>query len=143
VTFSANRDDIETIYGDINTDIQVAESTNYDYMEDQYDRCVVLSDINDQVSSIDDELNDEETGILPNSMCTWVGPKFEAVFDALCVGWISTIYQAAVCLACVSSFTLVGNLMIFCLAKRVNIKKEDEETVEPEKYADDEKGDFD
>lgn len=40
----------------------------------------------------------------------------------MCVGFIASMYQTAICMIVVSFFTMFGSLFGFCLAKRFVIK---------------------
>jgi len=61
----------------------------------------------------------------------WIKTGIVNVMDALCIGFVSTTYQAASCFAVVSCFALIGQLFVFCYAKKVTVKPKDNDSVAP------------
>jgi len=107
-----------THFGGIKTLLDTLDADNNLYMRSIEDMVQNFTKINDAISGIMSDLTDPNRGILTNVNCQFIKPNLNRIYDALCVGVITNMYQTSVVLIVLSFFTLFGTCFVFCVAKR-------------------------
>lgn len=105
-------------FGKVQADLNTLQSDNGLFMTELKSMLTGFSSIQTTISSIVSDLTDPTTGIISNANCQFIKPNLNRIYDALCVGVITNMYQTSVVLIVLSFFTLFGTCFIFCVAKR-------------------------
>jgi len=95
-----------------------------------------VATLNNSVGAFMAVLNDPVTGLIPNLNCTIIGFHLNRIYTDVCVGMVTSFYQAALVIALCSCFSFLGVLWIFCLAKRILIPKAGEANPNQQQPAD-------
>jgi len=127
--FKTNRADIDGIFGaaKMQADLTTISSKNDIFVGKVYDLTDFIQPIQTQVQALYDTLQDPDKGLLHNVQCGFVGDGLRMISNAMCVGFISSIYQTAVCIIIVSMFAFFATFFVFCSAKRAVIQEDEEE----------------
>jgi len=84
-----------------------------------------IQQMNTTVGQVLAYINDPVIGLVPNLNCTIIGNGLQRFYNDMCVGLVTSFYQASLVLVIASIFCFLGTLFLFCLAKRMNIGFDD------------------
>lgn len=125
-SFINNRDQAKTLFTEIQGRLTDISDANADFMTKVRSFTDRFTNVNTTINTISSQLLDPNTGILSNAECGFIRTSLNRVYDALCVGIITTLYQTSVVLIVLSFFSLFGTFFIFCVAKRALIQNDED-----------------
>jgi len=126
-----NRDDIDDIFtsgvNNLHDTLATIATDNTAFVSKVYDITDPIKLIDNEIHDLYDVLADPEDGLFANVQCDFVGVGLRMVSNAMCVGFISSIYQTSVVIIIVSMFAFFATFFVFCTAKRAIIHDDEEE----------------
>jgi hypothetical protein len=125
--FLTQRTQVTSLMGTLETKINTIQTKNTQFMDALFQITAPFDSINGNIRQLHSALADKQNGILANAKCTFIKTGLKNFYNAMCVGFISSIYQTAVCIIIVSMFAFFGTFFVFCFAKRAVIPEDDEE----------------
>ena len=120
--FATSRDDVNTIFGDVQTSLSSVATANSNFMsaiKSANDNIDATNGPRKTVAPVYAKLGDPTTGILPNGNCKWVKASLNTFQDVMCDRFITGVFQATIVIIISSFIALFGSLMLFCLAKKI------------------------
>jgi len=130
--FISHRTDIDDLFGKLlngPNGLAQVEIANNDFMTKVSDMNTNFRNVNTDLQSVQSAFTDPTTGIVNNANCKFLKVSLARLKDTMCVSFVSSLYQTAICILIVSFFSFFGAFFVFCLAKRLNVKdkKDDDE----------------
>jgi hypothetical protein len=125
--FLAHKTARTTLFGNLETDILDIQTKNNNFMTSLFAITSPFDAINTNIHQLYDALAHPTTGLLSNAKCSFIKTGLKNLYNAMCVGFISSIYQTSVCIIIVSTFAFFATFFVFCFAKRSIIAEDDEE----------------
>jgi len=133
--FKVHRDTIKTLFTNIQADLDnnVADKFS-DFSAKIMEFVDDIKVIKDQMTVIEDALIGETNGIIPNVNCNFIQTDLNNLSQAMCYGFVATLYQTAIVLIVTSFMAFFSTIFVFCIAKKFsssNSEKKGNDKVNP------------
>ena len=129
-SFVTHQQNVATVFGNVQSGLTDVATANADYMDAITAATANIAPVWNQTSQLYPLLGSPETGILPNSYCTFLRDTFQMVEDQACVRLLPGIYRQTITLL-VAAFTgLFALPFLFCFSRRLLQQRKQEKAVE-------------
>jgi len=126
--FVDNRVTVSSYFTDIKNDLTTVSDRQRDFSVQVVSFIDGIKDVKNRVKDLQDSIEGEENGVIPNTNCKFVGNDLKTLQASMCTGMMSNVYQAAIILIVMSVTALFATIFTFCLAKKFSIRKESKPT---------------
>ncbi len=129
-----NRDQIETLFTDVQTDLQNVADKQKEFSQEIVTFVNSIQQVKSDVAALQDSLVGEVNGLIPNTNCKFIGSDLRKLQVGMCATFASSIYQSSVVMVVMSVFAFLATIFTFCLAKRFSLGIKKDSKVDPNKH---------
>jgi len=116
-SLAQNRAETETVVDRLLQDLGNIDDLNNQFKSATQAIPFQINSLNTLVASIYTGLTDAN-GLINNAQCKWIRNDFEILLDETCTGLGANMFQITIVYLVLSFGTLLGTMMLFCVAKR-------------------------
>ena len=116
--FVTSRSQVKSSFQTVQSDLSTVASDNHNFMTTIKSATSRFVSVRQNTGVWYSALADKDTGIMNNPKCGFLKNSFKSVRDHMCVGLITSIYQATIVIIIASFMDFLGMFCLFCLVKR-------------------------